>query len=63
MRARSGATIARHGRLARREVIVGEAATEPRDTIGMTAEEMHAYLEALLRGGSRRSGRGARHDR
>jgi hypothetical protein len=34
--------------LARREVIVGEAATEPRDTIGMTAEEMHAYLEVLL---------------
>jgi hypothetical protein len=34
--------------LARREVIVGEAATGPRDTIGMTAEEMHAYLEALL---------------
>src|SRR5215212_7729713 len=46
--ARSGATIARHGRLARWEVIVGEAATGPRDTIGMTAEEMHAYLEALL---------------
>src|SRR3712207_1979283 len=44
----SGVTIARHGRSARREVIVGEAATGPRDTIGMTAEEMHAYLEALL---------------
>src|SRR5215213_5144637 len=46
--ARSGATIVRHGRLAKREVIVGEAATGPRDTIGMTAEEMHAYLEVLL---------------
>jgi hypothetical protein len=46
--ARSGATIARHGRLAKREVIVGEAGTGPRDTIGMTAEEMHAYLEVLL---------------
>jgi hypothetical protein len=34
--------------LAKREVIVGEAATGPRDTIGMTAEEMHAYLEVLL---------------
>ena len=31
-----------------REVTVGEAATGPRDTIGMTAEEMHAYLEVLL---------------
>jgi hypothetical protein len=28
--------------------MVSEAAREPRDTIGMTAEEMHAYLEALL---------------
>jgi hypothetical protein len=27
---------------------VAEAARQPRDTIGMTAEEMHAYLEALL---------------
>jgi hypothetical protein len=27
---------------------VSEAAREPRDTIGMTAEEMHAYLEAML---------------
>ena len=27
---------------------MGEAATGSRDTIGMTAEEMHAYLEALL---------------
>ncbi|MDF3016181.1 MAG: hypothetical protein K0R44_1406, partial [Thermomicrobiales bacterium] len=44
----SGATIARHGCVAKREVIVGEAATGPRDTIGMTAEEMHAYLEVLL---------------
>src|ERR687898_83127 len=34
--AQSGATIARHGRSARREAIVGEAATGPRDTIGMT---------------------------
>jgi hypothetical protein len=25
-----------------------EAAAEPRDTIGMTAEEMQAYIEALL---------------
>src|SRR5215213_3183421 len=46
--AQPGATIARHGHSARWEVIVGEAATGPRDTIGMTAEEMHAYLEALL---------------
>ena len=45
-----GATIARHGRLLKREVIVGEAASGPRDTIGMTAEEMHDYLEALLQG-------------
>ncbi|MGH2614121.1 MAG: hypothetical protein ACRDJC_02680 [Thermomicrobiales bacterium] len=28
---------------------MGEAAREPRDTIGMTAEEMQAYIEALLR--------------
>ena len=27
---------------------MGEAAAESRDTIGMTAEEMHAYLEVLL---------------
>ena len=27
---------------------MGEATTGPRDTIGMTAEEMHAYLEVLL---------------
>ena len=27
---------------------MGEAAAGPRDTIGMTAEEMHAYLEVLL---------------
>jgi hypothetical protein len=27
---------------------VAEAARQARDTIGMTAEEMHAYLEALL---------------
>ena len=27
---------------------MGEAARGTRDTIGMTAEEMHAYLEALL---------------
>src|SRR5215207_6112350 len=45
---RSDATIARHGRLSRREVNVGEAAAGSRDTIGMTAEEMHAYLEVLL---------------
>jgi len=31
-----------------REVEVGEAARGTRDTIGMTAEEMHAYLEAIL---------------
>ncbi len=31
-----------------REVEVGEPARATRDTIGMTAEEMHAYLEALL---------------
>jgi hypothetical protein len=28
---------------------VAEAAQGPRDTIGMTAEEMQAYIEALLR--------------
>ncbi len=27
---------------------MGEPAAEPRDTIGMTAEEMQAYIEALL---------------
>jgi hypothetical protein len=27
---------------------VGEGRQEPRDTVGMTAEEMHAYIEALL---------------
>jgi hypothetical protein len=31
-----------------REVQVEEARREPRDTIGMTAEEMHAYVESLL---------------
>ena len=30
------------------EVEVGEPARATRDTIGMTAEEMHAYLEVLL---------------
>ena len=43
-----GATIARHEHLMVREVEVGEAARGTRDTIGMTAEEMHAYLEAIL---------------
>lgn len=32
----------------RREDEVGEAAGKTRDTIGMTAEEMQAYIEALL---------------
>ena len=45
-----GATIARHGYTATREVDVGEAVRGTRDTIGMTAEEMHDYLEALLQG-------------
>lgn len=27
---------------------MGEPAAETRDTIGMTAEEMHAYIDALL---------------
>jgi hypothetical protein len=27
---------------------MGEPAAEPRDTIGMTAEEMQAYIDALL---------------
>ena len=27
---------------------MSDAAREPRDTIGMTAQEMHTYLEALL---------------
>jgi hypothetical protein len=27
---------------------VAERARQPRDTIGMTADEMHAYLESLL---------------
>jgi hypothetical protein len=27
---------------------MGEPASEPRDTIGMTAEEMQAYIDALL---------------
>ncbi len=34
--------------MATREVIVTEAARAPRDTIGMTAEEMQAYIDALL---------------
>lgn len=28
--------------------MLAASGNEPRDTIGMTAEEMHAYLEALL---------------
>jgi hypothetical protein len=31
-----------------REVNVGERARGPRDTIGMTAEEMQAYIDSLL---------------
>jgi hypothetical protein len=31
-----------------RESTLSTGGSEPRETIGMTAEEMHAYLEALL---------------
>lgn len=34
--------------VASRERALATIDGEPRDTIGMTAEEMHAYLEALL---------------
>jgi hypothetical protein len=45
----AGATIARRSEFANGEGTVAEGAQEPRDTIGMTAEEMQAYIEALLR--------------
>jgi hypothetical protein len=31
-----------------REGIVSDTTRQPRDTIGMTTEELHAYLETLL---------------